>query len=247
MQIRQETILNSLIQEASESSHEQVSDFVQGTHMVGIKTLSSMGLCSKLPPEDLECSTLEIPQTPAETSLLLPRLKSQHSLDASWALAAINSLLNNTRAQGLNLKAQDLLLRLGREKNVAVIGHFPFVNKMRDAFQEFWVIEKRPKPRDIPDTEMPAFLPRADVIAITATTLLNNTLASVLSLASKNSVKILMGPSTPMASCLFHLGIDYLAGAKVLDPQEVSSGIKNNVCFRNLSGVDYFLLPKDHP
>ncbi len=68
------------------------------------------------------------------SALDLARLAySQSSLEASVGLAAINSLLEVDEARCLDVNAGDLLIERGRAKNVALIGHFPFVPRLRQA------------------------------------------------------------------------------------------------------------------
>ena len=68
------------------------------------------------------------------SALDLARLAySQSSLDASVGLAAIDALLEADEARCLDVNAGDLLIERGRAKNVALIGHFPFVPRLRQA------------------------------------------------------------------------------------------------------------------
>ena len=130
-----------------------------------------------------------------------------------------------------------MLLRLGKGKKVAVIGHFPFVDALRKACQTCWVLERQPKEGDLIATEAPTILPQADLITITGTTLLNGTLAELLNLCREDATVVLLGPTTPFASSLFSCGIDILAGSEVVDPEAVLDGIRGGSCFKGLKGV----------
>ena len=64
-------------------------------------------------------------------------------------LTAINSLIDvdDTRCDELN--AAELIIDKGYDRKVAIIGHFPFVDKVRKKAKSLWVIEKHPKPGDL--------------------------------------------------------------------------------------------------
>ncbi|WP_291319084.1 DUF364 domain-containing protein [Desulfonatronospira sp.] len=242
MKITQQQIISAVVDESLTRPDSIVTEMVQGRRLVGVQTEQGAGICSRVPLDDALLGTGPDPGLNLSLHQLLPGLEYQDTEEASYALAAVNCILNNRRSE-IQAKAQELILELGRGKNVAVIGHFPFVHKIKNAFNNFWVLEKRPRDFDLPSTELPRILPRAQIIAITATTLLNGTLAQILNLCHSGSIRMLMGPSTPMACCLGPMGIHYLAGSRVLEPREVFTGIKSGLCFRSLSGVESFIQP----
>ncbi|GEM_PF-516996 len=247
MPLAQQDILRAVVQEAMELDNQQVINHVRGSSLVGVETTSSAGLCSILPADDRIDSLEKNTELPAFIHTLASGLMKQGTLESSWALAGINSRLN-TRASGPERKAQDLIVELGKDKNVAIIGHFPFVHKIKHEFKNFWVMEKRPREFDLPESMLPSVLPRTQVVAITATTLLNSSLAFILNLCPPGCIKILMGPSTPLAFSLFRMGLNYLAGAVVKDKEKVLAGIRENTCFRHLDGIEHFLIHEDnHP
>ncbi len=163
-------------------------------------------------------------------------------LKRSIALAAVNALLpappNN--AQLSEKKGQDLLLERGRGKRVAVVGHFPFVERLADQFASFDVLEKRPRPGDLPAEDAARVIPEADVAAITSTSISNGTLAGLLSLCSEKCFVLLLGPSTPLAPGLFELGVDALAGARLREPEALESvleGVRAGHPYKSLPGM----------
>jgi uncharacterized protein (DUF4213/DUF364 family) len=132
-----------------------------------------------------------------------------------------------------------LILQYGKGKNVAVVGHFPFVERMGEEFENFWVLEKRLRPGDLVDKDAARVLPRAHVVAITATTLANGTLAGILGLISDNAKKIILGQSTPLSARLFEFGLDVLAGAVITDRELAISGVAAGLSFKELKGVKH--------
>lgn len=177
-----------------------------------------------------------LPQSAKELALTLADPEVSNSDNASLAMAAVNALLpapeNVTEHHG-----QELMLARGKGRKVAVVGHFPFVDALRGVCQELWVLEKRPRPGDVPASKSCEVLPQADVVAVTGTTLLNGTLAGLLASCRKDAYVVMLGPTTPFAASLFDCGIDVLAGCAVPDPQAALAGIRSGKCFKGLSGV----------
>ncbi len=152
------------------------------------------------------------------------------------AMAALNGLFAPP-PEAVTQKAQDLILEKGSNKRVAVVGHFPFVEKMGEKFAAFDVLERRPRPGDL-DADMAAqVLPQADVVAITGTSILNGTADQLLTLCQPEAFVIMLGPSTPFAPSLFKLGVNALAGAVVKDPDAVLAGVAADLPFKQLQGA----------
>ena len=105
-------------------------------------------------------------------------------------MAAVNSLLPPPETKA-DIPGQDLILTQGQGKKVAVIGHFPFVDNLRNACDTVWVLEKCPKAGDIDASHAGEILPQADVVALTGTTLLNGTLAGLLNDCRENAFVIM--------------------------------------------------------
>lgn len=164
---------------------------------------------------------------------------------ASWALAAVNASLP-TPAGARAVKGQDIMRQLGTGRNVTVVGHFPFVERMADEFASFHVLERNPRPGDLDNRDghaAAAVLPEADVAVITGTTLLNGTLGTLLELLPAGCTVILLGPSTPFAPSLLECGIHVLAGAAVIRPAETLDAVARGSCFRSLPGVSHLAWP----
>ncbi len=243
MIITQSSIIEAIIEEALGKPDLGVMSTCCGAHMVAVRNESGAGLCSR-PPGSCLNHNFE-PEPAASVHGLINNLNYQNTINASWGLAAINSLLNR-EIPGIEIKVQELIFSLGKNKNVAIIGHFPFVEKIGDNFKNFWVLEFSPREKDFPEKMKTYILPRADLVAITATSLLNNTLGEIMNLARKNAVKILLGPSTPMATCLLNMGIDYLGGTLVNDHVQAFAGIQKGLPFRKLDGVTYTVTGKEY-
>jgi len=171
-----------------------------------------------------------------KTALELCQLAhSDHLLEASIGLAAINSML--PAVQGDEVNAEQLLVERGVGKKIAVIGHFPFVARIKDLAATLWVMEKRLRAGDLPESEAGRVLPQADVVAISATTLINHTLPEILQMCREDSYRIMLGATTPLSPVLLDYGLDALCGVQVTDPQMVLRHIQEGAIFRQVRGV----------
>lgn len=146
---------------------------------------------------------------------------------ATVAMAAINSCINSRPLpDSLLLKPDDehanlavfehFLPQLHGQK-VAVIGHYPGIERYRNLMQ-LSVLEKQPMAEDLPDSACEFLLPQADWVFLTASSIANKTFPRLAELAG-NAKTVLMGPSVPWLPQLYEFGIDYLAGVEVTDAQ----------------------------
>jgi uncharacterized protein (DUF4213/DUF364 family) len=160
---------------------------------------------------------------------LAERVKSWNLCEASIGLATINAALNTPERVGALLgqpitrqtrvNAFTALRSQLQGRKVAVIGHFPGLEELRDTCQ-LSILERRPGPGDLPDPACEYILPDQDYVFITGTTLTNKTLPRLLEL-SRRAFVVLVGPSTPLSPVLFRHGIHMLAGTVVIDPGAV--------------------------
>lgn len=169
------------------------------------------------------------------TALELARL----SLDFQPALtsigtAAINALVPQQPETWFPGNAEHLLASLGAGKRVAVVGHFPFVPRLKECVGELAVLELRPKGDDLPAESAPSVLPRAEVIAITGMAFINHTLEGLLKLCNPKALVVALGPSTPLSPVLFEHGVDIICGAIVTDVQPVMHILSQGANFRQI-------------
>lgn len=139
--------------------------------------------------------------------------KSWNMIEAGIGIAAINSLIDVKGTKGINLL--DLLIKKGSGKKIAMIGHFPRIDELKQIADELWVMEKNPQEGDLPDTASEYLVPKADIVVITSSAIINKSIERLLELS--NGYTILLGPSTPMSPILFDYGVNLLAGVKVTD------------------------------
>ncbi len=163
-------------------------------------------------------------------------------LEASIGLAAINSLLEVDIEQCQDINAGELLIERGAGKRVAVVGHFPFIPGLRRVAKELWVLERRPQSGDLPADTAGIVIPRADVVAITGTALINGTMEGLLELCRKDSLVMVLGPTTPLTPLWFDYGVDLISGTRVVEPAVVLRFVSEGVVFQQLHGRGVRLL-----
>jgi uncharacterized protein (DUF4213/DUF364 family) len=169
--------------------------------------------------------------------------KSDSLLEASIGMATINSLLDIDESKCIEKNAFEIILEKGTDKNVAIIGHFPWIPKLRGKLRNLWVLEQRIREGDLPAKEADRILPECDVVGITGTSFINHTLEGLLNLCKKAFV-VLIGPTSPLSPILFEYGIDAICGSKVVDVDKVVRSISEGATFKEVVGVKLLTMAK---
>jgi hypothetical protein len=169
--------------------------------------------------------------------------RSNSLLEASIGMAAINSLIDIDESKCIEKNAFEIILEKGQGKNVAIVGHFPWIPKLREKVQSLWVLEQRIREGDLPAKEADRILPECDVVGITGTSFINHTLEGLLALCKKAFV-VMIGPTTPLSPILFDYGIDAICGSKVVDAEKLIRSISEGATFKEVTGVRLLTLTK---
>ena len=159
-----------------------------------------------------------------------PRLSQKRFLP----VAALNALLEVDEPALTEANAGEIVLERGRDKRVAIVGHFPFIERVRAEAAECWVLELKPAPGDLPASRAPEVLPQADVVALTGTSLLNHTFEDLIGLCRPDAFVLLLGPSTPLTPVLFETGVDAISGTLVADADRVLRSGGQGATFRQI-------------
>ncbi|MGZ8183436.1 MAG: Rossmann-like domain-containing protein [Methylobacter sp.] len=156
-------------------------------------------------------------------------IREWNPYQATVAMAAINSCLNSRplpksvpveqNGDHANLAVFDYFLSELQGKNVAVIGHYPGIERYREQMQ-LSVLEKQPVPGDLPAAACEYILPNADWVFLTASSIPNKTFPRLAEL-SGSAKTVLMGPTVPWLPQLHEFGIDYLAGTEITDADDL--------------------------
>ena len=165
---------------------------------------------------------------------LLPEIEAGSGIRRAVGVAAINALAALCWER---CPPRDMQLRTGIDAydaaqiqprdSVAVIGAFaPFLKSLKRARQNFIVLEMDPatlKPDEIPyfrpADQAATVLPSADVVLITGTTLVNDTLEGLLASCRPAARVVVVGPTVGLLPGAFlRRGVDVLGGIRVTAP-----------------------------
>ena len=124
----------------------------------------------------------------------------------------------------------------GSGRRVAVVGHFPFVERIRREAGECWVLELMPQPGDEPAERAKNLIPRADVVAMSGTTLINHTFENLIKLCRPDAFVLLVGASAPLTPLLFDCGVDAICGTRVVSVEDVVRAVSQGATFRQIKG-----------
>ena len=231
--------MNLLERLISDIEELEVEEVIIGVHSVLVKTNDACGIASTIKYcgqgvnvakaghlEDLNLKEL------AEYAL------SDNLLEASIGMAAINCGLSHKIEKYWQINAKDVILEKGINKKVGIVGHFPFLEKQRDEYKECYIFEKFPQEGDMKESDIPIYLPKVDVAAITGTTITNHTFDGIVNCLPKKSFNVILGPSTPLSPILFDYGMDMVSGTLVTDYELVKKHVLQASPTRQLKGIE---------
>ena len=217
-----------------------VQDIRQGVFHTGVLT-RACGLAATLPKDALQ----QLPPLVKEAGGLLEKSTrelvqmafSKSILEAAIGMATINSLLDIDEKACTELNARELLIKRGAGKRGAIVGHFPFIPKLREIFNALWVIEKNPQEGDLDESEAESHLPQADIVAITGTAITNHTISHLLELCKPKAYVIILGDTAPLSPVLFDYGVDAVCGTRVVNNDLALRCISEGANFRQIQGT----------
>ncbi len=163
--------------------------------------------------------------------------RSNRLLEASIGVAAINSLLEVDEQAAVEINAAEIIARYGAGRSVALVGHFPFIPRLREAAARLWVLEQHPAEGEYPASAAAELIPQADVVALTGSALINHTMDRLLALCRPGVPVIVLGPSTPLSPVLFDHGAAIISGARVVDEEAVLKTVGQGATFQQVRGV----------
>jgi uncharacterized protein (DUF4213/DUF364 family) len=231
-------ILEDLI--AALDTNAPVRDIRQGVLHTAVLS-RHCGLAATLPRDALKQESPLVREAGTLLSLgaeqLVQMVHSDRILEAAIGMAAINSLIQINEAACIELNAADLILEKGEGKRVAVVGHFPFLPRVRERADTLWVIERNPQPGDLEEADAERVIPRADVVALTGTSLTNHTLEHLLALCDPKAYVVMLGDTVPLSAVLFDYGVDALSGTRVVDEDSALACVSQGASFRQIRGT----------
>lgn len=174
-------------------------------------------------------------------------IRSDSLMETVIGMAAINALLPAQEERWVDLNAEEVIARHGAGKGVALVGHFPFVPRLRERVGSLWVLELRPRGEDLPADAASDVVPQADVLAITGTSLINRSFEGLMALRRPEALVLVLGPSTPLSPILFDHGVHILSGSVVEDLDSVLRAVSQGANFRQIrrQGVRLVTMTRD--
>jgi len=170
---------------------------------------------------------------------------SDNLLEASVGSAALNSLIDIDENQLAEINAADIISKKSQGKNLVVVGHFPFVERVKPITKNCWVIEKRPFGDDFPEEASQEYIPQADVVAITGTSFINHSISGLLALCRPEALVMVLGSSTPLSPLLYDYGISFLSGSRVYDETAAILTVQQGAAFPQVKGVRLVTMSND--
>lgn len=171
----------------------------------------------------------------ARSASALARMATSGSLmEASIGVATINALLPHDESRYRDLNAEEVIARHGAGKRVAMVGNFPFASRLRECVGDLAVCEQHPLDGCLPANAAGEVIPRADVVAITGTALINHTLDALLSLRRPGAMVLILGPSTPLSPVMFDHGVVMLSGSVIENVPAVLETVCQGAGFRQI-------------
>jgi uncharacterized protein (DUF4213/DUF364 family) len=171
-------------------------------------------------------------------------LASFYWLEAGIGLAAYNALLEVDETSCVEANAEEIILERGAGRRVAIVGHFPFVNRIRSEAELCWVLELSLRPGDDPADRAGQILPQADVVALSGTTFINHSFDGLIRCCRPDAFVIVLGASTPLTPLLFERGVDAIAGTLVVDVEKTVRAVRQGATFRQIPGKKLLTMMK---
>ncbi len=221
-----------------------VERLVIGLFFTGVKlTDGTAGVCYtpiKTIPEAVCCpssarampSSGELRGKPA--AALLDEMWTGSAIRKAVGIATLNALSaglweRNPAAPYVLEEGVDALdtLEIGDDAHVVVVGALaPFLKVLKRRGKPYRVLELDPttlKPDELPyyapAVSAPTEVPYADVLVVTGTSLINDTLEDLLALARPDATVVVVGPTASMLpQAFFRRGVDILGGVLVTHP-----------------------------
>jgi uncharacterized protein (DUF4213/DUF364 family) len=164
---------------------------------------------------------------------LLQKIKSDHALERSMALALVNALNHKDALNFPEDKKNQIMFErfnIGAGTRAAMVGFIgPLVGLLK---QKKARVEVMDASRGMGHKE--EFYDRlgnwADVLFLTSTSILNNTTEDILQNVHQEVKTVMLGPSTPMVAAAFeHLPVHMLAGTVPLDREKILKAIRHGM------------------
>lgn len=125
--------------------------------------------------------------------------RTEHPLRRTVAMAAINACSTALSFSKTDEVDASMSVEVNSNDTVAVIGYIrSLVNKLKDKVKKVIVYDNGEKENVYPSETQEVLLPSCDIVYITGTTFVNNSIDQLLALCQNAREIIIVGPTTPM-------------------------------------------------
>ncbi|MGC8502650.1 Rossmann-like domain-containing protein [Desulfurella sp.] len=150
---------------------------------------------------------------------LLNGIFSYNLLDSALAIACANAILNKPQEN-----YSDFLNLIEKEHTVVMVGYFaPIIESIKKRAKSLKIIERDPRFESLPDWASYFELKNCDIAIISATTLVNKTIDSILNFSSAR-YNIILGATCTMSDQVFlNTKATHLCGISVIDKDKIKT------------------------
>ena len=164
---------------------------------------------------------------------LLEKIKSDHPVERSMALALVNALNHKYALEYPEDRKNQIMFdqfNIGAGTRVAMVGFIgPLVDVLKQKNARVEVMDASRGMGEKSDfyAKLEVW---ADVLLLTSTSILNNTTEEILQNVHPKVKTIMLGPSTPMVAAVFeHLPVHMLAGTVPIDKANILKAIRHGM------------------
>ena len=186
-----------------------------------------------VPLEDIEKGHSRVPKISVVGSML----SSTNIFEKSLGVAVLNAvsqylLWNMGKGKNFKITYENIIEKVAKMckgcKTVVVGNMVPVVSRLKEMGMDVVALERNPRFRAgaLADIFAPRIVPEAEVLIVSGTTLVNDTLDYILSLAERARIMALVGPSGSVYPSDILEGITHIAGLKIEDMDKVAEIIK---------------------
>ena len=169
--VAEQELVHRLIQ-SLDRPEALVDEVIPGHKFVGVRAGDRMGLASTLGAEPNDEERALITDVRGQTLQEMARLLlSASPFSLTLGLAAINAGLDPGPGE-LDLPAERLIREIGRDRDVVIVGDFPFIDQIRPVVGRLHLLELRDIPGCVPRNDWSDTLQACDLAVITSTAIL---------------------------------------------------------------------------
>ena len=165
---------------------------------------------------------------------------SENLLESSLGIATINAIVNQQIENAIEGDILDVI-SLRNSDTAGMVGFFgPLIEPLKKTVKKIYIFEEKAIanfPDVYPSEKTSEILPECDVTIISATTLINKTIDSLLDLSKDARETIILGATTPFLPQVFiKRGVTMLSGIEVTDKNRMLQIVSEGGGMRDFKG-----------